>query len=694
MKLRTLVHVVAAISAALLLLLATGLARYYRNSSAAVTDGRVVDKLQAGINELRFVMVETILYETPRSEEQWGQKHASLLAILGRKAVHSPHERLLLGRIRANLAIAGTLYNRLTALASGRAGQPWAADSGSAKEARTRTVSSMLLVTQDMLDDAEELSRINQNTILATQRVEEKLVLLTLLLVGAIVGWIWWLIRFRVLSPIAALQQGTALVAAGRLEHRLGLRGEDEIGSLARAFDAMTEQLQSSRDQLSASEEHYRLTMEASSVGMWDIDLPSGRIVCDPHWYQMLGFEPGAFSMSLDEWHSRLHPEDREATRAKIRDLLPSRETESFEFRFRDGNDHWRWLQWRGRVVQWQEGEPLRVVGTHTDVTARKTAELALLESEALKASVLEHAAYAIVATDAQGLITVFNPGAEILLGYRAEELVGKQTPVIFHDPEEVRARAEALSRELGMVVEPGLDAFVTKTRMTGKPDENEWTYVRKDGTRVPALLSVTARTDAQGQLVGYLGISLDISERKAFEAKIHDLAYYDPLTQLPNRRLLLDRLGLALPGSARRNAYGAILFLDLDNFKTLNDTLGHEYGDLLLMEVAKRLLSCVRTEDTVARQGGDEFIVMLEDLSPEVQQAVAQAEAIGEKIRAALGVEYRLREHRHHCTCSIGISLFKGSDVDVGELLKRADMAMYQAKAAGRDTLRFFRGE
>jgi len=571
-KLRTLVHAIAAICAALLLLLAVGLAFYYQDSRQAVVDGRVIDNLQAGINELRFVMVETILYEMPRSREQWRQKHASLLATLDRKSNHSPRERLLLGRIRANLVIACTLYQRLTDIAARSAGEhggalgALAADSGSAKEARARTVSSMLLVTQEMLDDANELSRINQNTIIAAQKAGEKLILLTLLLVGVIVGWVWWLIRIRVLSPIAALQEGTASVAAGRLEHRLGLPGQDEIGSLARAFDAMTEQLQSSRDQLSAS--------------------------------------------------------------------------------------------------------------------------------EALKASVLTHAAYAIVATDMQGIITVFNPGAEVLLGYRADELVGKQTPAIFHDPEEVRARAEALSQEMGIAIAPGSDVFTTKTCMTGIPDENEWTYIRKDGTRVPALLSITARTDAHGQLVGFLGISLDISERKANEAKIHDLAYYDSLTQLPNRRLLLDRLGIALPASARRNTYGAILFLDLDNFKVLNDTKGHEFGDLLLMEVARRLLSCVRMEDTVARQGGDEFIVLLEDLSPDVQHAVAQAEVIGEKIRAALGVVYLLQEHRHYCTCSIGISLFKGSDVQVGEILKRADMAMYQAKSAGRDTLRFFHAE
>lgn len=193
------------------------------------------------------------------------------------------------------------------------------------------------------------------------------------------------------------------------------------------------------------------------------------------------------------------------------------------------------------------------------------------------------------------------------------------------------------------------------------------------------------------GNRVGAVVVFQDISERKANEAKIKDLADYDQLTRLPNRRLLLDRLSLALPASARRKNYGAIMFLDLDNFKILNDTKGHDFGDLLLKEAAKRLLSCVRAEDTVARLGGDEFVVLLEDLSPDEQQARVQAKFVGEKLRDTLAAPYMLEEYVHYCTSSIGISLFKGTDIQSGELLKRADTAMYQAKAAGRNAVRCF---
>ena len=182
-----------------------------------------------------------------------------------------------------------------------------------------------------------------------------------------------------------------------------------------------------------------------------------------------------------------------------------------------------------------------------------------------------------------------------------------------------------------------------------------------------------------------------DLIERKQNENKIHNLAFYDPLTQLPNRRLLMDRLNHALASGGRSVEYAALMFIDLDNFKTLNDTRGHDVGDLLLVETARRLQDCVREGDTVARLGGDEFVVMLEGLSAEVEQAATQAEAVGQKIRAALNQPCLLKDFQHHSSSSIGIGLFHGRDVTVDELLKRADMAMYEAKTSGRNALRFF---
>lgn len=182
-----------------------------------------------------------------------------------------------------------------------------------------------------------------------------------------------------------------------------------------------------------------------------------------------------------------------------------------------------------------------------------------------------------------------------------------------------------------------------------------------------------------------------DISERKLAEKKIAHLAFFDPLTGLPNRRLLLDRLRQALAASARNGRKGGLLFIDLDDFKTLNDTLGHHVGDLLLQQVAHRLTSGMREGDTVARFGGDEFVVVLNELSEHPEDAATQIKMIGEKILAALNQPYVLATIEHISTASIGATLFGDRRRDTDDLLKEADIAMYQAKADGRDAMRFF---
>ncbi len=186
-----------------------------------------------------------------------------------------------------------------------------------------------------------------------------------------------------------------------------------------------------------------------------------------------------------------------------------------------------------------------------------------------------------------------------------------------------------------------------------------------------------------------------DVTERKQLEEQMHDLAFYDPLTKLPNRRLLLDRLGKALLACGRTHRHGALMFLDLDHFKKLNDLHGHDIGDKLLVEVAKRILGCIREQDSAARFGGDEFVVMLEGLSEDQREAVNQAETVAEKIRAALAQPYLLKQDNeaivHHCSSSVGVSVFRRHDETVEQLLKWTDMAMYRAKDSGRNTIRFF---
>ena len=286
----------------------------------------------------------------------------------------------------------------------------------------------------------------------------------------------------------------------------------------------------------------------------------------------------------------------------------------------------------------------------------------------------VEHSPVSIVITDAKGNIEYVNPKFEQVSGYSRAEATGKN-PRMLKSGESPAGEY----RELWATIS------------AGETWRGEFHNRRKDGTLYWEQASISPVLDEQGRLLHYVAVKEDITERKAAADEIAHLAYYDTLSALPNRRLLLDRLHQSLAASARNKRQGAVLFIDLDNFKILNDTRGHDTGDLLLAQVAQRLIACVREEDTVARLGGDEFVVMLCDLSENVGEAGAQAKAVGEKILDTLNKPYRLAGQEHLSTASIGVTLFKAPHKTVDELMKRADLAMYQAKAAGRNTLRFY---
>ena len=233
--------------------------------------------------------------------------------------------------------------------------------------------------------------------------------------------------------------------------------------------------------------------------------------------------------------------------------------------------------------------------------------------------------------------------------------------------------------------------ALVRHAMRTGELYSNEFRILGRNGEVRWVAAHGKCMLDSAGAPARMLGVSQDISERKRAQEEIQKLAFTDALTGLPNRRLLMDRLKHALATSDRSQRETALLFIDLDNFKTLNDTRGHDIGDLLLQQVTQRLLACVRESDTVARLGGDEFVVLLEDLHENLPQAAIEVEAVGEKILSALSQVYLLADYVHHSSASIGVALFGSQRESIDELLKRADLAMYSAKTAGRNTLRFF---
>lgn len=320
-------------------------------------------------------------------------------------------------------------------------------------------------------------------------------------------------------------------------------------------------------------------------------------------------------------------------------------------------------------LASWEIGDKRYVSGTIRDLTEERQAEHHLRVAAATFET-----QEGVAITDANQCILRVNRSFTEITGFDADEVIGK-TPRILKSGRQDSGFYAAMWESI---------------KRTGNWQGEIWNK-RKCGEIYPEWLSVTAVKAADGVITNYVGTFSDITDRKASESEIALLAFYDPLTGLPNRRLLLDRLKQRVSSNTRRTSCTAVLFIDLDNFKTLNDTLGHDIGDQLLCEVGLRLSSCVRNGDTVARLGGDEFVVLIEDLDENAQSAAAQVELVGEKILAEIARSYQLGVLTHHCSASIGATVLADHQCSADDLMKQADLAMYQAKAGGRNTLRFF---
>ena len=338
-----------------------------------------------------------------------------------------------------------------------------------------------------------------------------------------------------------------------------------------------------------------------------------------------------------------------------------------------------------------QDGEvfPLQSLQEQNSALQALVAERtqALQESLALYRLLTEDAQDVLWRTDSRLIVTYISPADERLRGFRADEVLGHSVFEMFTDEgvELVKGMLRRQAIEDAAGSSGGFLRFQVEHRC-------------KDGRLIWGEMLSKLDRNAQGEIIGYHGITREITERKHLEEQVRQLAFHDPLTRLANRRLMLDHLEQAMSASKRSQRHGALLFLDLDNFKPLNDTHGHGVGDLLLIEVAERLKACVREADTVARFGGDEFVVLLCELDTQPAEASEQAIAVAEKIRIRLSDLYVLQAApsgpatgtiEHQCTASIGVAIFRGRDESQSSVIDRADAAMYQAKKDGRNRIR-----
>jgi diguanylate cyclase (GGDEF)-like protein/PAS domain S-box-containing protein len=432
------------------------------------------------------------------------------------------------------------------------------------------------------------------------------------------------------------------------------------------------------RDALNAAlheqAEHLKQAQRIARIGSWVLDPATGALTCSDTACELLAGARYGAPRSIDELLADVHDEDRNRMASAIAAATQCLSS-ALDHRIVLGNGSIRHM--RTIVEARPQGEARTVVaGTLQDLNEEHLAQQRL---QLLSAGV-SRISDTVMITEADELdepgprIVFINEAFETLTGYRASEVLGK-SPRMFQGPNTSRHELDRVRHAL----------------IAGAAVSAELINYRKDGREFWLEMNIFPVVNDNGRITHFISVQRDITARKAEAEEITRLAFYDQLTGLPNRRLLFDRLQHQLDLVQRTGSYGALMVLDLDNFKTTNDTLGHDTGDLLLQQVAHRLEGVARRSNTVARLGGDEFVVMLEDLAQDEQRAAARAELVGEKILDAFKHSFCLGHVQLHCTPSIGVTLFHSRLRDPKELFKRADVALYQAKAAGRNAIRFF---
>jgi diguanylate cyclase (GGDEF)-like protein/PAS domain S-box-containing protein len=511
--------------------------------------------------------------------------------------------------------------------------------------------------------------------------MQERMWITTVFLTLLAGGLTWWMLR-RQLSPmLAAVRTLAAWSDTHQPPQPLPMTRQDEIGELIGGFNRLLSTLAQRENALIESERLLKESQLIANLGDYVLDIPSKVWKSSSMLDQLFGID-AAYERSVAGWAALIHPDDR----ALIVDYFNHQvlgQGHNFNKKYRiirADNQAERWVHGLGKLEFDAQGRPVKMQGVILDITAYKRVEESLREREEWFRKLFEdHSAIMLVIDPDTGNIVDANQAAANFYGWSIKKL--KQM-----DIDQVNTLSPAtMKSEIQEVISARKTCFTFRHR-------------RADGSiRDVEVFSNKIKINHKPLIYCIIH---DITERRQMEEHIRQLALYDPLTQLPNRRLLNDRLNQTMITSKRSGCHVALMFLDLDHFKPLNDTHGHAVGDLLLIEVANRLKSCIRGMDTIARFGGDEFVVMLSELNVNKAQSMSQAEVVAEKIRFALSEPYWLTVKRdgqtdntveHHCTASIGIVVFMNHQGSLDDVLKWADQTMYQAKEAGRNRIRFY---
>lgn len=442
-------------------------------------------------------------------------------------------------------------------------------------------------------------------------------------------------------------------------------------GRIALEYDTLQALLAKNQellDQAQANEARLKEAQRLTHLGNWELDLERGTLWWSDEVFHIFELDRTGSEPSYELFLDTVHPEDRERVDRAYRESVEQRTPYRVEHRLLMPDGRIKYVMERGTTFYDENGRPVRSVGTVQDVTEQEEVQ----ERLRLVAGVFEHTADAVLISQVDGTIVDVNPAFSRILGYEREEVLGGN-PRLW--------KSERHEREFYLGMWQAL-------KENGYWRGEIWNR-RKDGDVFPALETISSIRDSLGQVTHYVAVMTDITNLKQSQHQLEYLAHHDPLTGLPNRLLFNERLGQALLRAERHGSMLAVLFLDIDRFKHINDSLGHPFGDSLLQEVGLRLQSLLRQEDTVARLGGDEFVLLMEELArPE------DAATLADKVKGLFARPFDLLERSVRVTASIGISLYPRDGTDIDTLLRNADAAMYRAKEDGRNGYCFYTEE
>jgi diguanylate cyclase (GGDEF)-like protein/PAS domain S-box-containing protein len=425
--------------------------------------------------------------------------------------------------------------------------------------------------------------------------------------------------------------------------------------------------LQRQLEVINKIEERWRFALEGSGDGVWDWDVPTSTVWFSKQFKKMLGYAEDDIGTELDEWSSRVLPEDMPRVMADLQSHLDGQTaayTSEYRIRCKDGS--YKWVFDRGMVIARDAaGKSLRVVGVHTDITGRKQSE----EKLKLAANVFTHARESIAITDAAGMIVEVNHTFSHTTGYSREEAIGKNPRILQSGRQPPKFYADMWQ------------ALLKEGYWSGEL----WNR-RKNGEVYAEMKTISAVRNEHGTTTHYVALGNDITPIKEHQNQLERIAHYDILTNLPNRVLLTDRLSQAMLQCSRHAQSLAVVFLDLDSFKAINDTHGHDVGDELLIALSARMKEALREVDTLARIGGDEFVAVLADLA-----RVEDCEPVLERLLLAASEPVTVGNVVLTVSASIGVTIYPKDSVDTDQLMRHADQAMYVAKQSGKNRYHLF---